>query len=225
MRRTAFAVLLVFGAAGLLPACGGGGPSTERNWVDKPVADPTKKKPEASEDEAGVPDNERWAMIEEHFWRYSRRPISTQKDIFLSRMDLFVERTEIKTDADPDDPDAAPGPDEPVADPEEELDPLKKYPADEYKASIILTGTAKPSALIRDPKGGSHTVFIDTEIGNEHGVVVAITQYEVVVRQPNEPTPTRLSARPQVFELGIRQARVRDREEATTAEPLAEDTP
>ena len=210
-------VLATLGSSGVLAACGGGGPSTEKTWVDRPVVDKKAARAGAGEGEEARRTNERWEKIQEYFWRYTSRPISRQKDIFLSQLHEFVERSEVKK-SDDTPADAVSEPEVPT--PEEELNPLKKYPADEYRAQIILTGTAKPSALIRDPKGNTHTIYVDTELGNEHGVVVAITQYEVVVRQPNEPRPTRLSARPEVFEVGIRQARTRDREEAPSEVPL-----
>ena len=84
------------GAAGLRPGrSGGGGPAAGEPRAEGPVEDDSRRDATAASQEEEAPANPRWEVIEHHFRRYSRRPIHSQKDIFLSRLDLFVERPEV----------------------------------------------------------------------------------------------------------------------------------
>lgn len=199
MKKAALALAIV-GAFGLLLGCGGAAEQGQKNWVDRPTG---KKKTRVEFVEAEEVDNPRWDSLAEYFERYTKLPVSAQKDAFRSHLDKYVEKVEVQPL---------------IAEVEEmaptiegtgqeELDPLKKFPADEFKLAIIMTGTGAPSALLNDPKGQAHIVRLDSEVGNEQGVVEAITQYEVVIRQPNEPKPVRLTLRPDVFKEGERQKR------------------
>lgn len=207
--------LLVPGLGG--SGCGGGPQEGVKNWVDKPAAPPKDKKlikSEAAVEEEEVHTNPRWDLIETHFKRFARRPATAQKDIFKSHLDEYVEKFEVPlTDATAEE-DGEPPPIETA----EELNPLKKFPADEYKLVAVMTGIGTPAALVRDPKGNAFTVRVDTEVGNEGGVVETITQYELVVTNPGEPKPVRLSIEPRMFEISQRQLEERELQEEVPEE-------
>jgi len=206
MRGALLTVAWAFLALGGAVACGGGLPQSDYDPAARPAAPPKDKliKAAVATDEESY-ENPRWDLIEMHFKRFARRPASTQKDTFRSHLDKYVEKIEIKAAATAE----TPGEELPLAK-TEELNPLKKFPADEYKLVAIMTGIGTPTALIRDPKGAAYTIRVDSEVGNEGGVVETITQYEVVVTNPGEPVkPIRLDIKPEVFELSQRQIQER----------------
>lgn len=187
----------------------------QKTWVDRPAAPAKDKliKPEAEEAAEEEYVNPRFDLLEKHFRRFARRPASAQKDMFKSHLDKYVEKIEIKvaaTDGSTEEP--------PVAEPQEELNPLKKFPADEYRLVAIMTGIGTPAAMVRDPKGHAYTVRTDTEVGNEGGVVEAITQYEVVITNPNDPKPVRLNIRPEMFDISQRQIEEEELQEEVPGE-------
>jgi hypothetical protein len=204
LATVAWALLVLGGAV----ACGGGPVEGQKTWVDRPAAAPKDaKKLIKSEEQRAVEvhENPRWDLLEKHFRRFARRPASTQKDTFKSRLDKYVEKIEIKEIARQGDDG-----EEKAIEKVEELNPLKKFPADDYRLVAIMTGIGTPAALIRDPKGAAYTIRVDSEVGNEGGVVESITQYEVVVTNPSESLkPIRLNIRPGMFELSQRQIQER----------------
>lgn len=210
MRAAVKAVVLGFVAVTLLTGCGGS-PTPPAPAAGGAKGPPPKKliKDEATVEAEEVYVNPRWALLEEHFGRFTRRPASTHKDMFKSRLDKYVEKIEIKEAVPTDEDEDA----EVTKGKEEEIDPLKKFPADEYKVVAIMTGVGIPSALLKDPKGNSYPIRVDSEVGNEEGVVESITQYEVVIRNPREPKPVRLNIKPRMFEVSMQQAEDRAKEE------------
>lgn len=224
MRRIAMAALFLALAASLA-ACGG--PAAPPPKAEGAAAAPAPKKKGAEaaavvDPAAKALENPDWPVLAEHFVRFTKKPVSSQKDVFKSHLDKYVEKVEFsdlmrKKEEGGDD----------VAIPkkEDDLDPLKKFPADEYKLVVVLTGTASPRALVQDPKGNAYEVGLDQEIGNEHGVIEAITQYEVVIRQENEPKPVRLNVRPEVFDVESLQAKARAMAEEAESLPVPEDAP
>lgn len=204
--------IAVFATVGFLIGCDSGAPAAQNQHpaaaraaaiaAQQQGQAKTAALVEVDEDEVT---NERWDMLAEHFERFAMRPPSTHKDIFRSNLDKF---------APPIDPSVAEGLDsegvetlpDPMEHKKEDTPPLKRFAADEFKAVIVMTGTATPKALLKDPKGDTHIVTLDDEVGNEDGVVASITQHEVVIKHA-DPKPVRLSVRPTLFEVGDRQQR------------------
>ena len=195
----AFAVLATSGLS-----CGDDVQEGQKTWVDRPADDTAKKKKPvvSEEEEVGPKVSPRWEMIAGHFEHYTKRPVGNQKNLFMSHLDKYVDKIELKSLESEDDAEVVAEPEPP----KDDVHPLRKYPADEYTVIMIMTGTAAPKAVIVDPKARTHVINLDMEVGNEGGVVEAITQYELVIRQPNEPKPVRLNIRPEVFAVGERQA-------------------
>lgn len=202
--RAAFTWIAVVALPALLIGCGGGDAPMQRPSIPQRSAAPAKA-PEAQA--AGELANPKWDLIAEHFRGYARKPISTRKDVFHSNLDKYVEKVEIKDLAEKQEAD------EQTALPSArttDLHPLKKHPADEYRLTMVMTGTGSPKAMILDPDSDSYIVERNSEVGNEGGVVEAITQYEVIIRQPNEPEPVRLSIQPEIFDVGKLQKKERE---------------
>ncbi len=195
-----------------LAACGGSdfsGAGGEHPAAARAAAIAAQQKPTTVTPIVEEPEvlNERWEHLAEHFGRFALRPPSSQKDVFKSRLDKFVpdeilhgkiaEDGATETEQKPEDYKA------------DDTPPLKRFAADEFKVVIIMTGTGIPKALLMDPKGVTHDVTVDDAVGNEDGVVVSITQHEVVIRH-SDAKPVRLNLRPQLFEVVERQDQERE---------------
>ncbi|MGE0632392.1 MAG: pilus assembly protein PilP [Pseudobdellovibrionaceae bacterium] len=70
--------------------------------------------------------------------------------------------------------------------PEALLEPLQKYDVSEIKVLGILWDVSKPRALVRDPLNKVHTIFKESKIGKNQGVVVGIRESEILVQETYE---------------------------------------
>ena len=151
--------------------------------LEKKKAEAKKKTALVMATAVEVPEKEEWQIIAPLFESF-RPAKDMRKDIFMSRLDKF----------NPPDPKAVAAleamdakDEEPGAEAEADrtekaaLEGLRMYGADEFKVVAILSGLGVPRAILRDPKGGTHMVKVDTLIGNENGKVTAIKQYVVMV--------------------------------------------
>ena len=64
-----------------------------------------------------------------------------------------------------------------------------------------MSGTAVPKAMVVDPQGVMHVIEKNTPLGNKGGIVESITQYIVVVKEPNAEEPILMQAKPQLIDL------------------------
>jgi Tfp pilus assembly protein PilP len=61
------------------------------------------------------------------------------------------------------------------------IDPLQQFELDQLKVVGVFWGIQKPKAVIRDPTGKNHYVYLDTKLGKNNGYVIAIRESEVIV--------------------------------------------
>ena len=61
------------------------------------------------------------------------------------------------------------------------IDPLQQFELDQLKVVGVFWGIQKPKAVIKDPTGKSHYVYLDTKLGKNNGYVIAIRESEVIV--------------------------------------------
>ncbi len=80
-------------------------------------------------------------------------------------------------------------------------DPLQKWELERLQVIGILWEVRTPRAMVIDPDGVIHTIFKNTKIGRNNGIVAAIREGEVVVIQTidNEGTITKET---KILELG-----------------------
>ena len=58
-----------------------------------------------------------------------------------------------------------------------------------------------PKAVVVDPRGQAYVVQRDTRIGNKGGIIDSITQYMVVVKEPNAEEPVKMTIKPPYVDL------------------------
>lgn len=141
----------------------------------------------------------RWDRIRPFFERYTRSPLAGKRNVFRSHLDEYVRPIEITVQ-------------EEMAEQEQEQEELaeiepqdrsgpRKFAAQKYEVIMILSGQGLPKAVLEDPQGNAYLVRRNSEVGNRRGIVEAITQYEVVIREPETDEAIRLSAKPDFLEL------------------------
>ncbi len=62
-------------------------------------------------------------------------------------------------------------------------DPLLKHEVERYNVLGIMWDVARPRALLKDPEGKTHMVFIGTRLGRNGGVIQTMREGEVVVAE------------------------------------------
>lgn len=172
---------LILSALLTLAACGGPtAPPPPRT-----AARPAQPAAQVAQEEASqVVTNGRWEIIKDFFFTYVDTPLPSAKNAFWSNLDKYVPRIEmpmVQTEED-----AA----------EEEIANIEKHPPEDYKLIMIIAGTAIPKAIVVDPDGNRHVLRKDNRMGNRNGVVDAITEFEIVIKEPYAEQPTILSIRP-----------------------------
>ena len=189
------------GAAVEVSACG------EEELMERPV-DPRIARRRAREaKQAGRPaadalvlvklDNPKWGLVAPHFKKFLAQKHATPKDAFSPNTTAFIPRPVIAQDDDMVD-------DLPI---EEEIPrgPLEQFPLADYSIKSIMSGTAVPKAMVVDPKGEAYIVQTDTKMGDKGGIVQSITQYMVIVKEPNSEEPVKITIRPPFIDLVSRQ--------------------
>ena len=195
---------LLLGAAAtggaLLAGCGGS------NETHKRPVDPRKNRPHASGPAATAAgkgtdlvtiklQNPKWDIIQPYFEKYLAEKHTAPKDAFKPEMLKFIPRPTIKPkSAEPTEPQVE-------KEPKEDRGPLQQYPLKQYSLQIIMSGTAVPKAVVIDPKGEAFVIQRDTRIGDKGGIVESITQYMVVVKEPNTDKPVKMTIKPPFIDL------------------------
>jgi hypothetical protein len=189
-----------------LAACGGGGGGSAPESGGSGAA--AEKKPAAQKGAAATPagdptevvtipiKNENWTMIKRHFLKYRGQKHAPPKNIYENHVTKFQERPVIE-EAKPEEAVEA----EVEIEAAEERGPLEQYPLKDYQVVLIQSGTAVPKAFVVDPKGNGWVITVDQKMGDKSGVVEAITQYMVVVREPDSPDPAKLQIKPPFMDL------------------------
>ena len=96
------------------------------------------------------------------------------------------------------------GVDEVVVRTEEPKGPLQMFPVKDYELMMIMSGTALPKAVVVDPQGQAFAVQEDTRIGDRGGIIESISQYSLVIREPNQERPYVLNIQPPFVDLASR---------------------
>ena len=129
--------------------------------------------------------NGKWDMMKDYFFVYADTPLPSVKNPFWSNLDKYMPQIEMTAVVDDDDAI------------DTQIDPLEKFPPEDYKLIMIISGTAVPKAIMVDPDGGRHVVRKENRIGNRNGVIDEITEFEIIVKEPFEEVDTVLSIRPE----------------------------
>lgn len=144
--------------------------------------------------------NPRWDMLKTHFEKMSTKRHSPVHDVFRPQVLNFIPRPEL------------PEPEStgPVADVEAQFEevrgPLQLFPLTDYELLLVMSGTAMPKALVVDPKGQTHIVTRDMRLGDAGGIIEHISQYMVVIREPNSERPYKLTIAPPLMDMATKVA-------------------
>lgn len=138
-------------------------------------------------------DNAKWGLVGPHFKKFLAQKHATPKDAFAPNTTSFIPRPVIAQDDDVVE-------DLPI---EEEVPrgPLEQFALGDYVVKSIMSGTAVPKAMVVDPKGEAYIIQKDTKMGDKGGIVQSITQYMVIVKEPNTEEPAKLTIRPPFIDL------------------------
>ena len=82
-----------------------------------------------------------------------------------------------------------------------------------------------PKALVADPKGQTHVITRDMRMGDAGGIVEHVSQYMVVVREPNTERPYKLTIKPAFMDMTSKLAPSRRQSETADATPPPETSP
>lgn len=144
--------------------------------------------------------NPRWDMLKTHFEKMSTKRHSPVHDVFRPQVLNFIPRPELP------EPDTA-GPVADIDTPFEEVrGPLQLFPLTDYELLLVMSGTAMPKALVVDPKGQTHIVTRDMRMGDAGGIIEHISQYMVVVREPNSERPYKMTIAPPLMDMATKVA-------------------
>jgi Tfp pilus assembly protein PilP len=189
---------LLVGPAAPLGGCGG-----EDKAMSREAGGATKKGGAAARPEEQVTikaSTPEWEIIRPYFKKYLDQKHTSPKNIFTPQAYTFIPRPALPEEED------APVTEEVEEVQDEERGPLQQYPLKDYRLLMIMSGTAIPKAVVLDSKGNAFVVQVDTRIGNKGGIVKAITQYAVMVHEPDADKPEKLNIKPPFLDL-VSQAR------------------
>lgn len=69
----------------------------------------------------------------------------------------------------------------PKGPPPRSLEPLEYFEVDKIEVIALIWGVKKPRALVKDPSGGIHTIWLGQRIGPNQGKVISIREGELEV--------------------------------------------
>lgn len=141
-------------------------------------------------------DNPKWGLVAPHFKKFLAQKHATPKDSFSPNTTSFIPRPVIAQDDDLAE-------DLPIEE-EAPRGPLEQFPLSDYVVKSIMSGTAVPKAMVVDPKGEAYIIQTDTKMGDKGGIVESITQYMVIVKEPNSEEAVKITIRPPFIDLVTR---------------------
>lgn len=207
-RRHAARAALTLGAlaaAATLVGCGGGG--------KRPPPPPPAAAVQAA-DEGPDPVLERWELLGENprfaplrelYERYTAGQIEELSNPMMPNLVAFVEKPVIERRPDEVGSDGAivpaPAPGEAVAEGAEQ-DPRTAKELKDFSLIILMTGVARPKAVVVDSQGNRYTLERGDPLGSEGGRVKAVLQYALHVAVPGQADPVVLSLEPPLHHLG-----------------------
>lgn len=139
--------------------------------------------------------NPRWDMLKTHFEKMSSKRHSPVHDVFRPQVLNFIPRPELP------EPETTGAVQDVETDFEEVRGPLQLFPLTDYELLLVMSGTAMPKALVVDPKGQTHAVTRNMRMGDSGGIIEHISQYMVVVREPNSERPYKLTIAPPLMDM------------------------
>ncbi|MEY3011613.1 MAG: hypothetical protein RIT45_348 [Pseudomonadota bacterium] len=152
-------------------------------------------------------ENPRYKPLSELYTRYAEAKVDDLANPMLPNLVLFTPRPIIEK-RDEDDPmnKGCGVPGKPACSIIEEeddkpVDPRARRPLADYKVIMLMTGTARPKALVTDSLGGRFTLERGDPLGQEGGRVKAILQYKMLVGVPGQADPYVFSLEPPLSEL------------------------
>lgn len=167
-------------------------------------ADPRKTRPKPAGASGGPEDlvtlkfeNPKWDLVKPYFGKFLEQKHTAPKDLFAPRVAKFIPRPAVETREEVE---------ETIAKVEDEppRGPLEQFALKDYKLMLIMSGTAVPKAVVVDPKQQAYVIQRDTRIGSKGGIVESITQYMVVVKEPNEEEAIKITIKPPYLDLATR---------------------
>jgi Tfp pilus assembly protein PilP len=189
-------------AAPMMSGCGDDETAGER------PEDPRKNRPTRPDRAAGPTgakdelvtlkfENPKWDLMQPYFSKFLEQKHTAPKDLFAPRVAKFIPRPAVETKEEIE---------ETIAKVEDEppRGPLEQYALKDYRLMLIMSGTAVPKAVVVDPKSQAYVIQRDTRIGSKGGIVESITQYMVVVKEPNEENATKIAIKPPYLDLAAR---------------------
>lgn len=187
-------ILVILVAIGLSTSSGCGGSSSPSA---PPPGPPARKPKVALKEEAPVAiihvPNKKWDRIKDAFEKFANEPATAKKDTYRDNIVNFVAKPEIPE---------VPEEEAPIEEPLDSANsPLQRYTTDEFRLLMVMSGTVIPKAVVVDPIGNTWVVKKDTPIGNKNGVIQNITQYSVIVREPDGEKPIEKTIKPEIFTL------------------------
>lgn len=150
-------------------------------------------------------ENPQWVPIQQLFEAYNRARIEELANPMQSNLVTFVEKPIIEKkprqegDSRPELPQPK-GEDE-VVNKAAEHDVRRMFPLVEYKLIILMTGTARPKAVVIAPNDKRLELMRGDPIGKEGGRVRAVTQFSMLVAMPGKTVPVEISLRPPLTQL------------------------
>jgi Tfp pilus assembly protein PilP len=196
------AFVVALGAV-LAASCGGDAPSSAPPAPPPRPAKPAAAQPtggagvdELSPDDVVIPKG--WESIQPFVEKYSNEPASTKTDPFRNMITAHIAKPDIAEEL------AALEQEEKVEAGELPVmpqSPLERYSIEEYELLFIMSGTVTPKAVLQDPVGNTWVVRKDSPVGKNGGVVQAITQYSLYIREPESEQPIEKTLKPPIFDL------------------------
>lgn len=183
------------GGALEVSACG------EEEQMERPV-DPRIARRRAANKKKGAPpdqlvlvklENTKWELVGPHFKKFLAQKHATPKDAFAPNTTSFIPRPVVAQEEDIAE--------EVAIEESAPRGPLEQFALSDYTVKSIMSGTAVAKAMVVDPKGEAYIVQKDTRMGDKGGVVESITQYMVIVKEPNTEEPVKITIRPPFIDL------------------------
>ena len=142
--------------------------------------------------------NAKWDAIRPFFDKFVNQPLLTHKDTFRDNLVKHVPKVDLPVP----EPESAPTEEIQVPIAEDVASgPLERYGASEYRLVMIMSGTVVPKAVVLDPIGNAWIVQKDARFGNKSGIVQNITQYSMIIQEPDQDKPLEKTIKPPIFEL------------------------
>jgi len=195
-------VLMLLSIGGVVAACGG-----EEAKMTRPKDPRTKKKKKSGDSVDPTAEvtiqltKPRWIVLEPHFRKLLKQEHAPAKDVFAPQVLKLIPRPELPAE-DEDEEEVSLLEVEAVV--ESPKGPLEQFSLRDYELMMVMSGTAMPKAVVTDPAGSAFVIQVEDRLGSGGGIVEAISQYTLTIREPNADQPFILSIEPPFANLATR---------------------